>query len=829
MTQYYTVMTDVGLAKQAAANASGEPLLLRTLHAGTGGGADFYDQYDEPALRALTDLVGEAWSTEINDMTVDANNPNWLVIEATIPADTGGFMVRTVGVKDADGDLIAVGRYPETYKPVLSDGAAQDLLLRLIMEVSNAESVTLEIDPSVVMASRQYVDVQFQQALDEAKEYADDMSLEVTLRPTNVSPSESEAGLTTTPELVGAAYFALYNVPQLHREFAVVRSGYSWSAPVYTAVVEAVDGVPAVSHTITEALQTDTSYEWRYRDRTVEGDISAWSPSTNFTTADTYVARPTVTEPADGETDVLEQPQLVSSAFDVVNGTDTHVASSWRVRDTAGNVVWSALEDAENLTSIEVPSGYLEEGREYTVEVRHHGELFGASAWSPMITLYTAEQFAGAIGEAGGQGFGVGAYPGDLPAGFTAMSGHNDKASDNYGNYQYSDGSVMCFIPAFYYRIGSSDSPRYADYGANAIDIVGLGVFADQAAAASAGYALHRAFIDGGSVKQGFFIDKYLNSKNAANDAGRSVAGGVPISLTTSSSYTRSQGMTGCEGQLHDAVTLSRARGAGFNSGSVFMYSALALLSLAHGQAAAGATYCAWYDGTGTTNHPKGCNTSLSDVDDSSVTFESAGDSGAADKPKAGSGSPFAKTTHNGQANGVADLNGSMLEVALGITTPGSSATSTSAESNGNCFVLKESVELASLTAGFGGATDAWGTASDLATNYDQMDGILPWGSTTGAVYFGNGSNQVFSGDTSGQNWLRTACGIQASNSAMSASGTNLFGQDYCYQYNRQNLFVRCGGHWGNASGAGVFYRSWSSSRTYNYTNHGFRAAAYGL
>jgi hypothetical protein len=829
MTQYYTVMTDVGLAKQAAAKANNEALLLRTLHAGTGGGEDFYDLYDEPALRAMTDLVGEAWSTEINDMSVDADNPNWVVIEGTIPADTGGFMVREVGVKDADGDLIAVGRYPATYKPVLSDGAAQDLLLRLIMETSNAENVVLEIDPSVVMASRQYVDVQVQQALDEAKEYADDTSLEVTLRPTNVSPGESQPGLTTTPELVGADYYALYNVPQLHREFAVVRSGYSWSAPVYTAVVEAVDGVPAVAHTITEALQTDTSYEWRYRDRTVEGDISAWSPSTNFTTADTYVARPTVTAPPDGETDVLEQPLLESSAFAVVNGDDTHVASSWRVRDTAGNVVWSVAEDEANLVSIEVPSGFLEEGREYTVEVRHHGELFGASAWSPMITLYTAEQFAGAIGEAGGQGFGVGAYPGELPSGFTALSGHNDKASDNYGNYQYSDGSILCFIPAFYYRIGSADSPRYADYGANAIDIVGLGVFADQAAAASAGYALHRAFIDGGSVKQGFFIDKYLNSKNAANDAGRSVAGGVPISLTTSSSYTRSDGMTGCTGILADAVTLSRARGAGFNSASVFMYSALALLALAHGQAATGATYCAWYDGTGTTNYPKGCNSSLADVDDSSVTFESAGDSGTADKPKAGSGSPFAKTTHNGQANGVADLNGSMFEPALGITTPGTSATSTSAESNGNCYVLKESVELASLTAGFGGATDAWGTAANLATNYDQMDGILPWGSTTGAVYFGNGSNQVFSGDTSGQNWLRTACGIQASNSAMSASGTNLFGQDYCYQYNRQNLFVRCGGSWGNASDAGVFSRSWNFYRALINTGYGFRAAAYGL
>jgi hypothetical protein len=829
MPQYYTVVTSLGLAKMAAAQAAGEAVQLHTLHAGTGGGDGFYDQYDEAALMALDDLIGEMWSSQINQMDVDAQNPNWLVIEATIPSDTGGFMVREVGIKDIDGDLIAIGRFPATYKPVLSDGAAQDLLLRVIMEVSNAASVTLEIDPSMVMASRRYVDEEVDKALIEAKAYADDNSLDVTLRPANLSPSEGEPGITATPELVGADYYALYHVPQEHREFQIVRAGYSFSAPVYTAIELAGADGPAVRHTVASPLQTNTAYQWRYRDRTIEGDTSAWSPVTGFTTADTYVARPTLLAPASGEQGVLEQPTLEASAFEVVNGNDEHAATSWRIRDVNGNTVWSVIESSEHLTSIDVPSGYLEEGREYTAQVRYHGEMFGDSAWSTANTFTTAEQFAGAIGEAGGQGFGVSAYPGDLPSGFTALSGHNDKASDNYGNYQYSDGSILCFVPAFYYRIGHPDSPRHATYGANAIDVLGLGVFTDRNAAAAAGYALHRAFIDGGATKSGFFIDKYLNSKNAGNNAGRSVKGGVPISLTTSTSYTRSGDMTGCAGQLHDAITLSRSRGAGFNCASVFMYSALALLALAHGQAATGATHCAWYDPAGTTNYPKGCNASLSDVDDSSVTFESAGDSGDANKPRAGSGTPFAKTTHNGQACGVADVNGSLWQVALGITTPGTSATSTTQVSNGNCYVLKESVALASLTAGFGGATDAWGAAANLAANYDQADGILPWGSATGAVYFGNGANQVFSADTSGQNWLRTACGVQASNNSMSATGTNLFGQDYCFQYNRHNLFVLCGGHWANGSSAGVFARYWNSGRTSYNASGGFRAAAYGL
>lgn len=647
-------------------------------------------------------------------------------------------------------------------------------------------------------------------------------------RPGNVSPSDGQPGLTTQPTLTGADYYALYAVPQKRRTFRVYDQA---GAMIYEATETPSSGVPAVSHTVTSGtLSIESGYTWNYQDVNELGEEGAWSERTSFTTASVYIAAPSIIAPTDGETEVQETPTIEASAFAVEPGTesDTHTRSACRVRDADGNVLWST-QTSSYLTSIQVPAGIMEEGgKTYVIDAQHEGELYGWSAWSAAVTVTTAQRFAADVGEAGTQGFGVGIYPDTLPTGFTALSGHDDPASANYGNYQYSDGSVMVFVPAFYYRFGHADSPRFADYGANALDIVGMGAFADQDAAALEGYALHRAFIDGGAVKQGFFIDKYLNSKSAGNDAGVSVKGGVPISLTTSSSYTRSDGMTGCEGQLSDAIVLSRARGAGFNCASVFMYSALALLAMAHGQSATSTTYCAWYDGTGTTNYPKGCNSSLADVDDAGVTFESAGDSGTADKPKAGSGTPFAKTTHNGQACGVADVNGSMLQPALGITTPGSSGTSTTAVSNGDCYVLKETVALADLTAGFGGATDAWGDATALANNYDAQAGILPWGATTGAASFGNGANQVFSSDPDGQGWLRTACGIPASTDSISTEGTNLFGQDYCYQYNRENLFVRCAGSWGAASDAGVFYRTWHSSRSDSYHYYGFRAAAYG-
>ncbi|SNZ11879.1 Phage tail-collar fibre protein, partial [Persephonella hydrogeniphila] len=54
--------------------------------------------------------------------------------------------------------LVAIGNYPETYKPVLSQGSGNDMYIRFIMEVENVDSVQLKIDPAIVLASRKYVD-----------------------------------------------------------------------------------------------------------------------------------------------------------------------------------------------------------------------------------------------------------------------------------------------------------------------------------------------------------------------------------------------------------------------------------------------------------------------------------------------------------------------------------------------------------------------------------------------------------------------------------------------------------------------------------------------
>ena len=70
------------------------------------------------------------------------------------------------------------------------------------------------------------------------------------------------------------------------------------------------------------------------------------------------------------------------------------------------------------------------------------------------------------IGIPGQMGFGVGICPlANLPTGMTPMAGYDQLGHDNYGNYQFTDGSVMIWVPKFYYRYAHAANPTYATYG----------------------------------------------------------------------------------------------------------------------------------------------------------------------------------------------------------------------------------------------------------------------------------------------------------------------------------------------------------------------------
>ncbi|ELB6164109.1 tail fiber protein [Salmonella enterica] len=150
--EFYTLLTDRGMVKIASALADKKQLHLQKMAVGDGGG-----QYYEPTA-SQTNLRHEVWRGEMNTLTVAPNNPNWLIAEVVLPEEIGGWYVREVGVFDDEGELIAIGKFPESYKPLLPGGCGKQVCIRLIMEVSNTTAVTLTVDPSIVLATRDYVD-----------------------------------------------------------------------------------------------------------------------------------------------------------------------------------------------------------------------------------------------------------------------------------------------------------------------------------------------------------------------------------------------------------------------------------------------------------------------------------------------------------------------------------------------------------------------------------------------------------------------------------------------------------------------------------------------
>lgn len=155
MSTYYTILTNVGLAKVTNAQALGTVVQWSEMAVGDGNGND------TTPVQTQTALVRERFRAQLNQLSTDPNNPNWLVAELVIPSAQGGWTVREVGVFDEAGDLVAVANFPATYKPQLAEGASKDLVIRIIIEVANTATVQLRIDPAVVLASRSWVETNF--------------------------------------------------------------------------------------------------------------------------------------------------------------------------------------------------------------------------------------------------------------------------------------------------------------------------------------------------------------------------------------------------------------------------------------------------------------------------------------------------------------------------------------------------------------------------------------------------------------------------------------------------------------------------------------------
>ncbi len=347
----------------------------------------------------------------------------------------------------------------------------------------------------------------------------------------------------------------------------------------------------------------------------------------------------------------------------------------------------------------------------------------------------------------------------------------------------------------------------------------------------------------------------------------------------------------GATNAYYGAFAAARTRGAKFHPETVQQADAITRISEAHAQASTSTTYCDWWS-AGATNYPKGCdNNALGSTDDGTLTFTSAGAASYPNMAKTGSGSNFAKTTHNGQACGIADVAGNIYKINPGMTSIGtvkaiSAATKTNpvqitvtghgritgdvavidgvvgmTQINSRAFTVTV-VDANNLTldgvdgTGFGtytsGGTLYNATFYALKPTADITaitDGTTlstdHWGAAGVAANFdpitlnfrtdypNNAIAQRYGNGSNAVFSNATAADRARTMLGMPAaggvspSGSSLMGTDYYYEHMVNQLCVISRGYWGDGSLAGGRFRSLSPARSGAFFSVGFAACRY--
>ncbi|WP_236350083.1 phage tail protein [Aeromonas veronii] len=214
MSNFGAILTNAGAAKLANAIALGVPLKLTQMAVADGNGQPVAP---DPAMTAIP---GEKRRAAINTLFADPLAASQLVAEQIIPEDVGGWWIRCVGLYDDSNTLIAIANVPDTYKPLLTSGAGRTQIIRMVLIVSDTSAVELKIDPSVVLATRKYVD-DVMKAHKESRDHPDatELAKGFTKYANLQKALAGEDNLAVTPKVMKAVLAALgltkYGAPMI--------------------------------------------------------------------------------------------------------------------------------------------------------------------------------------------------------------------------------------------------------------------------------------------------------------------------------------------------------------------------------------------------------------------------------------------------------------------------------------------------------------------------------------------------------------------------------------------------------------------------------------
>lgn len=152
-TQFGGFLTTQGAAKKTNCDALGVPWQLTHMRIGDANGAD-----PVPAP-GQTQLINQVYRAQLNQLYVSPADPNVLVAELVLPPNVGGWWIRELALEDVDGVFSAVANCAPSYKPLLAQNNGRNQVVRMHIITDGTANIQLKIDPSVVLATRSYVDV----------------------------------------------------------------------------------------------------------------------------------------------------------------------------------------------------------------------------------------------------------------------------------------------------------------------------------------------------------------------------------------------------------------------------------------------------------------------------------------------------------------------------------------------------------------------------------------------------------------------------------------------------------------------------------------------
>ncbi|MCG8292355.1 phage tail protein [Pseudomonas entomophila] len=156
-TQFGGFLTNTGIAQQANTAMLGLPWNITHMLIGDAGG-DPSQTPDPTPKPTQTALVRQVYRAQLNALYQSPADPGVLVAELVLPPETGGWWIRELALEDANGNFIAVAKPAPSYKPLLAQGSGRTQTIRMHVVFGNLANVTLKVDPSIVLATRDYVD-----------------------------------------------------------------------------------------------------------------------------------------------------------------------------------------------------------------------------------------------------------------------------------------------------------------------------------------------------------------------------------------------------------------------------------------------------------------------------------------------------------------------------------------------------------------------------------------------------------------------------------------------------------------------------------------------